>query len=881
MTNDKEMKKILKKKAMENPEKYYPVSLLKEKGFERKKCKKCGTYFWSTDPEREVCDDPQCVGGYKFIGKSPTQKKMDYIDVWKEFSSLFKKLGYEPIKRYPIAARWRDDTDFVQASIYDFQPYVVNGLIKPPANPLVVPQPCVRFNDLDNIGISGRHYSLFTMIGQHAFLPPEEFNQNKYFEDIFTWLTKGIGLKKQDIIYHEDAWAGGGNAGPSMEFFSKGLEIGNQVYMRYDTTSGTFKKLKLNVLDMGMGQERPSWLTHGTSTSYEANFPTVIKKMYKIASFKPNKNIMEKFLPYSGLLNVDEVEDINRKWNEIASKINIDTEELKKNVLKASQIYALSDHTRSLLFALNDGVLPSNTGGGYNLRILARRSIDLINKNQWNTTLYDLAEEHAKYLKPQYPELTENLDVVQNLLEVEEKKYSKHKQEMKSIIKSLKSKKIDRNELITLYDSKGISPEMLKEEGIEVNTPPNFYSLISEIHEGKNKNHKTSTKTRKDIEISEDLPETEILYYQDWKIEKFKAKIIYLKDNFVILDRTAFYPTSGGQEHDQGYITKNSEKYKIKDIFKKEKWIIHELETTEDLKINDSVEGHIDLKTRMQLTQHHTSAHIINLASKRVLGKHIWQAGAEKTTEKARLDITHYELPSFEQIQKIEKEANSIIRKSLDIQKTIMKRDEAESKYGFVIYQGGAVPGEKLRIVKIDEDIEACGGTHLNNTLEANIIKITNVSKIQDGVVRIEYVAGEKALEHIQNLESYLKHSSDLLSVSYKEIPKTIEKFFNELKKQKKENKDILNSMLELIHKNSQNKEIIELNLNIIQKSSTQLANLFTKKHPEKGIIIKNTSLNYIICVLGSKTNNKNAKHLLKNYKDIKGNPKFAIAKIK
>ena len=117
---DRELKEEFRKKASRDPEKYYAVSVLKEEGFGRKSCSSCGRFFW-TVTESGVCGDPACSGGFRFVGNSPAKEKLDYVEVWKRFASHFKKLGYEPIKRYPVAARWREDADFVQASIYNFQ----------------------------------------------------------------------------------------------------------------------------------------------------------------------------------------------------------------------------------------------------------------------------------------------------------------------------------------------------------------------------------------------------------------------------------------------------------------------------------------------------------------------------------------------------------------------------------------------------------------------------------------------------------------------------------------------------------------------------------------------------------------------------------------
>ena len=377
MPTDKEIKKEFKIKASKDPDKYYATSVLKKEGFSRKHCAKCGTYFWTTTHD-EVCGNPACSGGFRFIGNTPAKKELDYIGLWKEFSSLFKKWGYTPIKRYPVVARWRQDTDFVQASIYDFQPYVVSGEVEPPANPLVVPQPVLRFNDIDNVGITGSHYCCFVMIGQHAFMKPKEWNQAKYFTDIHNWLKQGLGLPNEEIKYHEDAWAGGGNFGPCMEYFSRGLELGNQVYMMYEQTPSGNKELNLKVLDMGMGHERNTWFTQGKSTSYETTFPTVVNKLYAITGVKFDKVMMQKFLPYSSYLNVDEVDDINKVWNEVAQKTGYEVSELKKNILDLAALYSVAEHSRVLLVALSDGALPSNVGGGYNLRVILRRALSFI-----------------------------------------------------------------------------------------------------------------------------------------------------------------------------------------------------------------------------------------------------------------------------------------------------------------------------------------------------------------------------------------------------------------------------------------------------------------------------------------------------------------------
>src|SRR3989344_9022038 len=191
MLTDKEMKKKFKLIAQKEPEKYYPTSTLKELGFKRKQCTKCKTYFWTTT-KREICDDPQCSGSFRFIGDTPAKKKLDYIQAWKEFSKMFKKFGYTPIDRYPVVARWNPTVDFTIASIAAFQPFVVSGEVEPPANPLTIPQFFLRFGDISNVGLTGAHMVGFSMIGQHHFAKPHEWNQERSFQHIHTWLKKGL-----------------------------------------------------------------------------------------------------------------------------------------------------------------------------------------------------------------------------------------------------------------------------------------------------------------------------------------------------------------------------------------------------------------------------------------------------------------------------------------------------------------------------------------------------------------------------------------------------------------------------------------------------------------------------------------------------------------
>ncbi len=785
--NIKILKKELKKQTDKHPEKFFPVAVLKEKGFQRARCK-CGRYFWSQNKE-SLCGDCE---GYQFIGKKITKTKLDFIAAHKAFQNTFKKLGYEPIKRYPVVARWRSDIDFVHATINNFQPYVVSGDVKPPANPLTQIQPSLRFNDVDNIGITGRHFCLHFHAEQFTVQKSAEFNQEQYFRDLHYWLTKGLKLPEYELKYHEDAWGGGGNLGTSLEHFCRGLELGNQVYMNYRTTKVDYVPLANRVLDMGAGLERYAWISSGNPSCYEVAMPTVCNHLYKKTGIKINKAIFSKFMPHSGALNVDESSDIDKSWQAVAKKIKVPVNKLRSVVQPLAALYSIADHSRALLFALADGAIPSNTGGGYNLRSIYRRAYDFAQEYGWQIDFIRLCELHAKYLKLLCPELTKSLKEVSEILKVEDQKYKETLAKSRGIIKSLKLP-LAETKLLELYDSRGITPEVLKREKVIKKVPADFYMKVSERHEKK-----LAEKIEAQREVP-GIPRTIPLYLADEYTKEFEARVLKIIDGrFVVLNETLFYPTAGGQGSDSGTLNQQ-------EVVSVEKWgkhIIHEVENPE-FKEGDIVIGLIDWDRRYQLMKNHTATHLINGSALRVLGKHIWQAGSEVKLNKARLDITHFASLDSKQIAQIEKIANETIKKKIKVDKQILPKDKAEKLYGFRLYQGGAVPGAELRVVSIlGSDTEACGGTHVNNTREVQLIKILGTKKIQDGVIRLIFTAGDKAKQFVSERkklysdclkiagakrtgDSALDKAAEVFSVQPKQLLSTLERFIKEVRVQR------------------------------------------------------------------------------------------------
>ncbi|MHA1521411.1 MAG: alanine--tRNA ligase [Promethearchaeota archaeon] len=786
--NDKELKKSFKPIVSENPDAYYPTKTLRKNGFQRYKCS-CGVNFWSSQPA-EFCGEPGCNEGFQVVENNPTQNNLTFIGVWEKIVEILEPRGYKPLKRYPVVARWNPTTEFTMASIAAFQPYVISGEVSPPAKKLIIPQFCLRFSDIENVGITGSHCTGFVMIGQHQFVSEEEWDQDQAFQDIFDFLVDGVGLPKSEFKIHEDAWAGGGNFGSCLEFFSRGVELFNQVYMMFEQTPNGPLPLKNKVLDMGMGQERVAWFSQGTPTIYDAIFPLVLERLRELAHVEADYKLFNRFSQYSAFLNDDEVDDMKAAWGLVAEKMGIPAEELRAKILPMTALYSIAEHSRALLFAISDGKLPSNVGGGYNLRVIFRRAMGFIDQFNWPIDMGEICAWHAEELFDIFPEVSGHLIEVKRVLDVEKEKFYATKEEAGKIVKRLiKKSEITVDKLLELYDSNGINPEIIqtaaKKLGKKVEVPDDFYKRVMELHEKSVQIHATHKTINIDVE---NLPPTTRLYYDDYTLNENSATVLHIQaldHEFddgnsegveteekitqkrsawaVVLDQSVAYATSGGQLHDNGTI----DGIPFTDVITVGKVIVHMMIEEPSFKKGDNVHLEIDPERRNLLTFHHSATHVVNAAARDILGNHINQAGAKKTVSKAHLDITHFESISEEDLHKIENRANEIVDQGIKSNHRFMDRTAAEQKYGMSLYQGGAVPGKNLRIVEIPGiDVEACGGTHVNNTAEIGRIKIIKSQKIQDGIVRLTYTAGKATEKLLEEYDRILNSLARILDTS-------------------------------------------------------------------------------------------------------------------
>ncbi len=312
------------------------------------------------------------------------------------------------------------------------------------------------------------------------------------------------------------------------------------------------------------------------------------------------------------------------------------------------------------------------------------------------------------------------------------------------------------------------------------------------------RNRTARRKQKKKRHLALDLPLTQKLYYEDPEQIEFEATVLDVIENNVILDRTVFYPEGGGQPADHGTLSVNDYVANVTDVQNLNGVIVHETDSDFGFKKGDTVKGKIDWERRLAHMRHHTATHIVNEAAKSVLGKHIWQTGAQKSTDRARLDLTHFKRITDEEFKEIELLANKAVMKNQPVFIDWMDRIEAEQRYGFVLYQGGVPPGKDIRILRVGNDVEACGGTHVSNTGLIGPIKLIKTERIQDGVERIEFSAGEAAVKRMQERDELLNSASEALRVSPDQLPVTVNRFFDEWKEFKKENERLKAELAEV-----------------------------------------------------------------------------------
>src|SRR5208283_1497361 len=481
----------------------YALPFFKQEGFVRKHCPKCGEYYWTQNPEQETCGESSSdeCGYYTFINNPATKKKYSLSEMREAFLSFFEKEGHTRIKPYPVVARWRKDIYLTHASIIDFQPYVTEGISPPPANPLVISQPCIRLTDISNTGPTfGRHLTIFEMGGAHAFNYPDK---EVYWKDETVrfhqrFATEALGIKSDEVIYKEGVWVGGDD----------------------------FIELPIRTVDTGYGIDRFAWISQGVTNAFQAIYGKMLDKIYAMAGITNIDNdFLARVAKYSGLASVDKTANRMVTRRRVAELTEIDLQTLEKVLVPIENAWAVTDHTKTLSFMLSEGIVPSNIQEGYLARLLFRRVYRLMRTlNMDPAKLYDIVDKQVDYWSKDFPHIKEMQSEIIEMLKVEEEKFKetllRGEGMVKRIADELKANgtsKLPMDTLTELYDSHGLPPEIVKQaaekEGVQVELPENFYALIAKRHmQAAKPVEEEETQAEKTLEkVAEQLPATEQL----------------------------------------------------------------------------------------------------------------------------------------------------------------------------------------------------------------------------------------------------------------------------------------------------------------------------------------------------------------------------------
>ena len=732
------------------------------------------------------------------------------MDIRKEYLEFFKSKGHEVISSMPLVP---DDPTlmFTNAGMVQFKD-IFTGAIPRPENPRATScQLCVRaggkHNDLENVGYTARHHTLFEMLGNFSFGDYFKVDAIAYAWEFIT-VNLALPVEKLWVTVHEsddeafdiwtkfidpsriirfgdkdNFWAMGdtGACGPCSEiFYDQGeehfngpedkmggdgdrfLEIWNLVFMQYERTAdGKLNPLPKPSIDTGMGLERVIAIKEGVLNNFDSsNFKPIIEKIEELAGKK-------------------------------ATAENI------------GSYRVIADHLRATSFMLSQGILFGNEGRPYVLRRILRRAIRharlLGNEELFLNTIIDKVID---VMKVAYEDLEEKKEYIKKVVLIEEEKFSKTlDQGIKlvndeiNIVKSRGESKLPAEVVFKLHDTFGFPYELTEEICLE-----NGVSLSYEEYKVKMEEQKERARSSREVIFEkgqDDFIETfydkygrtTFVGYDEIETEAVVYSVKELDDNRlqIIFDKTVFYAESGGQGSDSGIIKSASFEGKVIDVQKQKEIYMHVVEVIKgEVKKGEEVSLVLDTKKRDSIKRNHTATHLLQKALRTVVGNHVHQAGSMVTDERLRFDFSHFEALTKEQIVRIEQLVNEQIFENLQVKVTHMDINEAKAKGAQALF--GDKYGDVVRVVEAgDYSMELCGGTHVNNTGEIGLFNIVSEQGIAAGTRRIEATTGYGTYKAVVEMENELDAIAEVLRTDTKGLEKKVQKVMHDFKEVIKE----------------------------------------------------------------------------------------------
>jgi len=833
------------------------------------------------------------------------------MDIRQEFLEFFQSKGHKLYASSPLVPIDDDGTlMFVNAGMVPFKSIFTGDAPIPNPPRATSSQTCIRaggkHNDLDNVGYTARHHTLFEMLGNFSFgdyfkeevmgyawefitspkylnLPTDKLWVTVHEDDDEAYELWQRHISKDRIMKFDDKenfWAMGdtGACGPCSEiFYDQGaehfngeedymggegdrfLEIWNLVFMQYERDeSGKLNPLPKPSIDTGMGFERVVAIKEGVLNNYHSSI----------------------FMPYI---------------NKLAEMVGVPYRYEAKN---SASYRVVADHLRSCSFLLAQGVNFDKEGRGYVLRRIMRRAIRhgyLLGLRE--PFMYKMVDTLVDVMGEQYSYLPEKAESIKASMKLEEERFFKTIEDGIKLFNAELENTTDTfngEVAFKLYDTYGfpldLTEDMLREKGISLDTDAFNAKMDAQKAQSKAgwKGTGEAVQTGDFKSIKESFGVNEFVGYETKEVKEATV-LALLDENFkqvqeidgkgwVFLSKTPFYAESGGQVGDSGKLIMKNEKRKIKVIDTKKFLDMNFSQVEGSLKVCDIVEAIVDLK-RAEIEKHHSATHLLHAGLRELLGEHIAQAGSLNDDKRLRFDFSHPQAMTKEEISKVEVWVNEKISMAIERKTEVMSVDDAKNTGAMALF--GEKYGDEVRVVSMgDVSVELCGGTHVDNLSQIGLFMITKESGVSAGVRRIEAICGNSAIvevntlrESLNEIKIELKNQNPLSGI-------------NNLKEQIKTLKSELKTAL-----NSTKKELTPSEINgstvIVEEIEAgdikELIDEAKNKYPNIAIMLFQKKGDRVMIACGSKETNIKAGNWIKEIAPILGGggggrPDFAQA---
>ena len=730
--------------------------------------------------------------------------RMKVAAIRRKFIEYFVSKGHTHVPSSPLVPTNDPTLLFTNAGMVQFKD-VFLGLDKRSYVRATTAQRCVRaggkHNDLENVGYTARHLTLFEMLGNFSFgdyfkrdaihyawellteqygLPPERLWTTVYIDDneAYDVWTKEIGVPPERCVRIGDNLGGKfasdnfwqmadtGPCGPCSEIFydhgpdvfggppgspdedgDRYIEIWNLVFMQFSRdAAGLMTPLPKPCVDTGMGLERLAAVLQHVHSVYETDlFVDLIKAAARETGTK-----------------------------------DVDNPSLK----------VIADHIRSCVFLIVDGVIPGSEGRGYVLRRIIRRAIRHGYKlGQKKPFFYRLVDDLDRAMGDAYPELSKNKERVAQVLRTEEERFGETIEngirildEALAKLTASGGKALDGATAFTLYDTFGfpldLTADVCRERGVTVDE-----AGFDRAMEAQRERARAASQFKTGESLAYAGPKTRFRGYETLSddgsvVALYKGGVavdtlIAGERGVVVLDKTPFYAESGGQVGDRGELTKGGAcltLFAVEDTQKIQPDVVGHIGEvkTGELKVGDSVAATVDEDARGRTVRNHSATHLMHKALRDVLGPHVQQKGSLVDPERTRFDFAHNAPMTDEQIRRIETLVNMEILANAPTTARVMPIDDARKQGAMMLF--GEKYGDEVRVLDIGTSRELCGGTHVSRTGDIGFFKIVSEGGVASGIRRIEATTGRGALQYVQEQEAQLARAAQLLKAPVAEL---------------------------------------------------------------------------------------------------------------